>query len=500
MSTSSASEPQRQLDQLAKPALLQLDNSSLAQLPRAIQRPAYNRAASRIGIAHVGVGAFHRAHQQVYYQKLLELDASADCAVVGINLRPESSELISQLQRQDGLYTLSTIATDDSASYAAIGSLARCLDAVPDPQAALSTLADPSVRIVSSTVTETGYYLKVDGALDTASADIAADLSNNSCHSLYGLLLQACRLRFDSKAARAPLTLLCCDNIVHNGAMLRSGLEQFFAAAGEQRLWQRIVGQLSFPNAMVDRITPRAPEQSQVIADTFEIEDHCAVLAEDYLQWVLEDEFVGGRPALERVGVEFTSRVGDWESMKLRVLNAAHLAIGFLGLLRGHQLVDQALGDKLIADFTRDYLTTEAVPALERPPMDALRYCQLVLDRFRNRHLGDTTRRVAMDACDKIPNFVLPTIRARLRAQQSCSHAAALLVSWYLLIAADAQSPSSNLYADPHKQRLREQFLGANGFAAFAQSEWLWGDLASSSAFREQLHSAYSGAQTQTTT
>ena len=485
---------------IPKPALLQLNNTTLAQLPSAIQRPTYNRAATRVGIAHVGVGAFHRAHQQVYYQKLLELDASADCAVVGINLRPESSELISQLQSQDGLYTLSTIATDDSASYTAIGSLARCLDAVLEPDTTLRTLADPSIRIISSTVTETGYYLKVDGALDTTSPDIAADLSNNSCHSLYGLLLQACRLRFSSKTARAPLTLLCCDNIVHNGAMLRSGLEQFFLAAGEQRLWQRIVGQLSFPNAMVDRITPRAPEQSQVIADTFELEDHCAVLAEDYLQWVVEDEFVGGRPALERVGVEFTSCVGDWESMKLRVLNAAHLAIGFLGLLRGHELVDQALGDKVIADFTRDYLTAEAVPALKHPPMDALRYCQLVLDRFRNRHLGDTTRRVAMDACDKIPNFVLPTIRARLAAQQSCSHAATLLVSWYLLIAADAQSPSSNLYADPHKQRLREQFLGADGFAAFAQSEWLWGDLASSSAFREQLHLAYSGAQTQTTT
>ena len=480
-----------------RPYLPQLDNATLALLPSAIQRPNYNRTQARVGIAHVGVGAFHRAHQQVYYQKLLELDASADCAVVGINLRLESSELMSRLQSQDGLYTLSTIATDDSASYAAIGSLASCLDAVLDPQAALSTLADPSVRIISSTVTETGYYLKVDGALDTTSADIAADLSNNSCHSLYGLLLQACRMRFANNHARAPLTLLCCDNIVHNGAMLRSGLEQFFAAAGEQSLWQRIVGQLSFPNTMVDRITPRAPEQSQVIADTFELEDHCAVLAEDYLQWVVEDEFVGGRPALERVGVEFTSRVGDWESMKLRVLNAAHLGVGFLGLLRGHQLVDQALGDKLIADFTRDYLTTEAVPALERPPMDALRYCQLVLDRFRNRHLGDTTRRVAMDACDKIPNFVLPTIRARLREQQSCKHATTLLAFWYLLLAADAQSPSSNLYADPHKQRLREQFLGADGFAAFAQSEWLWGDLASSSVFREQLHSAHAWAETQ---
>ena len=483
---------------IPKPALLQINNTTLAQLPSAIKRPAYNRSASRIGIAHVGVGAFHRAHQQVYYQKLLELDVSADCAVVGINLRPESSELVSQLQSQDGLYTLSTIATDDIASYAAIGSLARCLDAALDPETTLRTLADPSIRIISSTVTETGYYLKVDGALDTTSPDIAADLSNNdSCRSLYGLLLQACRLRFGSQAARAPLTLLCCDNIVHNGAMLRSGLEQFFAAAGEQSLWQRIVRQLSFPNAMVDRITPRAPEQSQVIADTFELEDHCAVLAEDYLQWVVEDEFIGGRPALERVGVEFTSRVGDWESMKLRVLNAAHLAIGFLGLLRGHQLVDQALVDKVIADFTRNYLTAEAVPALNHPPMDAQRYCQLVLNRFRNRHLGDTTRRVAMDACDKIPNFVLPTIRARLAAQQSCNYAAALLVFWYLLIAADAQSPSSNLYADPHKQRLRKQFLGTEGFAAFAQSEWLWGDIASSSAFREQLHSAYAWAQSQ---
>ena len=488
------------LDFEIRPYLPQLDNATLALLPSAIQRPSYNRAAARVGIAHVGVGAFHRAHQQVYYQKLLELDASADCSVVGINLRPESSELMSRLQSQDGLYTLSTIATDDSASYAAIGSLASCLDAVLDPQAALRTLADPSVRIVSSTVTETGYYLKVDGSLDSANADIAADLSNNSnnsCNSLYGLLLQASRLRFGSKAARAPLTLLCCDNIVHNGAMLRSGLEQFFAASGEQSFWQRIVGQLSFPNTMVDRITPRAPEQSQAIADAFAIEDNCAVLAEDYLQWVVEDEFVGGRPALERVGVEFTSRVGDWENMKLRVLNAAHLAIGFLGLLRGHEFVDQALGDKVIADFTRDYLISEAVPALEHPPMDALRYCQLVLDRFRNRYLGDTTRRVAIDACDKIPNFVLPTIRARLREQQSCKHATTLLTFWYLLITADAQSPSSNLYADPHKQRLREQFLGAGGFAAFAQSEWLWGDLASSSAFRDQLHSARAWAETQ---
>ena len=470
---------------------MRLNNSNLDRLPARLKLPGYRRAklANQAGIAHIGVGAFHRAHQQVYYQRLLQLDAQADCAVVGINLRSESSKLLSALAEQDCLYTLSAYSTDNSVTHSVMGALLRVVDACSDLPAALAELSQPRIRIVTTTVTEAGYYLKVNGDLDTSNPDIASDLSQGSCNSLYALLLQALSRRF-AQSSSAPLSLLCCDNITHNGAMLRSGLQQYFDAAGQAKLWSRIVDQLSFPSSMVDRIAPRALEQSQRISSEFGLRDDCAVLSEDYLQWVVEDNFIGGRPALERVGVDFSAEVGAWESMKLRVLNACHLAIGFMGSLRGYSLVDQALNDPEVSQFAEHYLQQEAVPALSRAPVDGQQYSQLIIQRFRNQHLRDTTRRVAMDARDKIPNFVLPTLEANLQAQRSCAYAAKLIALWFMLLRADNTNPEP-IYDDPHKHKLQQLTAGENGFSNFISSSWLWGTLAQADSFRSALQAAY---------
>jgi len=452
---------------------------------------------------HLGLGSFHRAHQALYLHQLQQSGDRRWNLAAG-NIRPDMPETIAALAQQQGAYTLETVTPQGAYSYTRITSIAQVVAWDAQRKGLIAVGASASTRIISFTVTEAGYYLDATGRLDLAFADLQADLdalrAGRAGGTIYGALCGILRARMHAGAG--PVTLLNCDNLRHNGERARSGLLQFIELLEDAALREWVSAHTSNPNAMVDRITPRpTPAVRQRVLAATGVDDPAAVMGESFIQWVIEDDFIAGRPAWENVGVEMVASVQAYEEAKIRLLNATHSCIAWAGTLLGYTYIHEGTHDARIRKMAFDYVTDDVIPVLNTPehpsPIDLAAYRDVVLDRFGNPAIADTNQRVAMDGFSKIPGFIVPTFRERLARGESIASVAMLpaLFLAYLQRWHAEQIPYT--YQDQAMDPASAHAIceASDPMAAFAADTVLWGDLASDARLLAALRLAYGRVQ-----
>jgi len=388
-------------------------------------------------ILHLGLGSFHRAHQAAYLQRLADA-GDTRWSLAGTSLRPDMPEVLAALAAQGGAYTLETVSPDGACSYQRITAIREVIPWAPSLAAMVERGSDPAVRIVSFTVTEAGYSLDSAHRLDAGLPEIVADVARlrrgEAGETIYGAVAAILRARMQRDAG--PVTLLNCDNLRHNGERFRAALLDFLAHVGDAALLDWARAHTTSPNAMVDRITPRPPpELRERVRAATGWDDAAPVMGESFIQWVIEDDFIAGRPAWESVGVQMVQSVQPYEEAKIRVLNASHSCIAWAGTLRGLTYIHEGVQMPEICRMAWDYVTQDVIPCLSRPgepsPVDLPAYRDVVLERFANPAIRDTNQRVAMDGFSKIPGFIAPTVRERLAAGEGID-AVAMLPALFL--------------------------------------------------------------------
>ena len=407
---------------------VELNRVNVARLMPPVMLPGFDPTLVAAGIVHLGLGGFHRAHMARYTHDLMGMRPDMlDWGIIGAGLMPPDRRMRDSLEPQDNLYTLvERSATDETVTV--IGSLAGVIFAGESSAALLDAIDKPAIRIVSLTVTEHGYCLnRSTKQLDPDHALIREDLAHPELpSSAIGIIVEAYRRRRQSGVP--PFTALSCDNIQHNGGVLRSAVLAL-AALRDPKLADWISENASFPSTMVDRITPvTAQEDVAALAEHYGIIDRWPVFAESFTQWVIEDRFPSGRPAWEDVGAQFVEDVAPYEFMKLRLLNASHLAVAGLGRLTGYVTIDEAMSDPLIARYMTALMERETGPTLPAVPgIDLPRYKATLVERFANPAIKDTVERVNTDA----PlNILVDPIRDRLNAGQPLDLLALALAAW----------------------------------------------------------------------
>ncbi|HEX8093362.1 mannitol dehydrogenase family protein [Jatrophihabitans sp.] len=480
---------------------MRLNAGTLDRLPAAIARPAYDRDKVRVGIVHLGVGGFHRAHQAMYLDRLMNDGQAMDWGICGVGLLPGDRRMQQVMHAQDGLYTLVVKHPDGTLSSRVIGSIVKYLYAPDDPVTVIEALAERRTRIVSLTVTEGGYNLRPGtGRFDDTNLEVLKDLTDGVTPTTwFGYLTEGLRLR--RARGLGGFTVVSCDNIEGNGDAARESLSAF-ATLKDPELGDWIRATVRFPDSMVDRITPATTDADrQDFLSRYGVSDDWPVHCEPFSQWMLEDDFgdpVSGRPPLENAGVTLVPGVRPYELMKLRLLNAGHQALAYLGSLAGHRMVHEATQDPAFAGFLRGYLA-EAVPTLEPVPgVDLEEYQQNLLVRFSNANVSDTLARLATDGSDRIPKFLLPVITENLAAGRDVRRSAAVLAGWarYCEGVDELGRPIEvqDSLADRLRANARRQ--GADPLAFVADRE-LFGDLVDSEAFRTAYLDALSMLRSQ---
>lgn len=447
-------------------------------------------------ILHLGLGSFHRAHQAVYVHQLRQ-QGDTRWSITGGNLRPDMLDTIAALQAQNGRYTLETVTPQGERSYTVIESIQRVISYQDDLAPLIAAGADPATRIISFTVTEAGYYLDAHNQLDWPTfPDLRADLdavkAGLAGHTIYGGLVSILRARM--KTGAGAVTLMNCDNLRHNGDRSRAGLLQFIDALGDNALKVWVQENTRSPNAMVDRITPRpTPDVAERVKAATGWDDRAAVMGESFIQWVIEDNFIAGRPEWEKVGVEMVNSVQAYEEAKIRLLNATHSCIAWAGTLAGYRYIHEGTLDPEIRKMAYDYVTDDAIPVLLPCPINLEKYRDVVLDRFGNPAIADTNQRVAMDAFSKIPGMIAPTIRDKLARGGSFDSVALLpaLFLAYLQRWHKGQIPYT--YQDQAMDPTVAHAIcdAADPVAAYAADATLWGEMASQPQLVEALRKAY---------
>jgi mannitol 2-dehydrogenase len=410
---------------------MKLNAENLSSLPARVLRPVYDRRQVRQGIVHIGVGGFHRAHEAVYTERLLNQGMANDWGICGVGLRAEDRAMQSALAAQDYLYTLVELVEGADTGVQVIGAIGDFLLAEDGAEALIAKLASPETRIVSLTVTEGGYCTDDStGEFNASLPQIRHDLEHpQSPVSLFGFLAEALMRRRD--AGIAPFTLMSCDNLPHNGDVARNALLGF-CALRDSALHDWVATHVSFPNAMVDRITPMTSDshRAQLQADTG-IADRWPVVAEPFIQWVLEDKFCNGRPEWEQVGVQFTDDVTPYEEMKIGLLNGAHLAMAYLGALLGHRYAHETMQDTQLRDYVRRYMDEDVTPLLaEVPGIDLTDYKDCLIERFSNTAICDQVSRLCSDGSSKFPKFVLPTLLGQIEQGRALDRTALIIAAW----------------------------------------------------------------------
>jgi mannitol 2-dehydrogenase len=409
-----------------------LDAAALGALPASVGVPRYDRSRVRVGIVHLGVGGFHRSHQAVYLDGLMNAGTALDWGICGVGVLPGDAGMRDALAGQDCLWTLLVRHPDGFLDARVVGSMVEYLLAPDDPDRVVERMADPAVRIVSLTITEGGYNTTADGGFDATAPAIVADLrSPGTPATAFGLVAEALRRRRERGVP--PFTVMSCDNVPGNGAVARRAFAGH-AALRDPELGRFVAEEVAFPDSMVDRITPATTDADRAeLAAAFGVGDAWPVVCEPFSQWVLEDSFPGGRPPLEDVGVQLVHDVAPYELMKLRLLNAGHQVLGHVGRLAGLRHVHEACQDPLLRRLLLGYLRTEGIPTLRPVPgIDLRRYVGDLLGRFASPAVRDTLDRLRTDASDRIPKFLLPVLRENLAAGREVRHCALVLAAWAL--------------------------------------------------------------------
>lgn len=376
----------------------------------------YDRRRIEAGIAHIGVGNFHRAHEEYYTNQLLEQADQRNWGICGIALLPSDEALVNALRRQQGEYTLTVCGRDGRDEVFRIGSLIELLWSVEAPEAVIAKLADPAIKIISMTITEGGYNLdKASGEFMLADEKVQHDLKNPAAPvTVFGFIAAGLRRRME--LANGPVTILSCDNLQHNGNTARRAFMAFIEAQ-DRTLAGWVEANVTFPNSMVDRITPAVrPADRERLNAANGTADAAPVYCEDFIQWVIEDKFSAGRPAWERVGVDFTDDVTAFENMKLSLLNASHTMLSYPAFLAGYRKVDDAMHDERFVRYLRDFMDRDITPYVPAPgTINLAEYKQTLLERFGNRSVSDQLARLCFDGVSKIPVYLAPNLAKMLR-------------------------------------------------------------------------------------
>lgn len=443
-------------------AATELRRATLGSLPAGIRTPAFDPAHVTAGIVHLGLGGFHRAHMARYTHVLMEEDgADLRWGIIGAGLLPNDRRMAESLKPQDCLYTL--IEREGAVeTVAVIGSLADVVFAADSPAALLAAIGRPQIRIVSLTVTEHGYCLnRSTGRLDPDHRLVRRDLADPpNPASAVGVIVEAYRRR--RAGGSAPFTALSCDNIEHNGDVLRQAVLDLARLQGEDDLAAWIDAAASFPNTMVDRITPvTAAADIAHLEDRYGLKDNWPVVSETFTQWVIEDDFVAGRPGWERVGAQFVPDVAPYEFMKLRLLNASHLAIAGLGRLAGYTYIDESMADPLLRRYMAALMERETGPTLKPVPgIDLAEYKRTLIERFANPAIKDTVERVNTDAP---VNMLVNPIRDRLASGGSLDLLALALAAWFRRMRGEDEDGRAIDVKHPLAALLRDKAIEGGG-------------------------------------
>ena len=462
-----------------------LNQANLGSL--SIPVPSYDRSQVTVGIVHFGVGGFHRAHQAMYIDQLMEQGKALDWGICGVGVMPFDLKMKEAMHSQDCLYTLVLKAPDGSWEPRIIGSIVQYLYAPDDPEAVIEKMADPATRIVSLTVTEGGYnFSPVTGEFDDTNPAVQADLAPGAIPATtFGLITEALVRR--RTRGIEPFTVMSCDNIQGNGHMAQKVFTAF-ARLRDPELGDWVADHVQFPNSMVDRITPVTTDEDRAqISQRFGVEDAWPVVCEPFTQWALEDKFTAGRPPFEDVGVQVVPDVVPYELMKLRLLNASHQALCYFGYLAGYRLVHEVAQDQLFANFLLDYMNREATPTLAPVPgIDLYAYKLKLIERFSNAAVRDTVARLCARSSERIPSWLVPVIRENLAAGRDVRLSAAVVASWarYAEGVDEHGEPITvvDRLADTVQRLAAQQ---RDDPLAFVKNRELFGDLATEQGFTE---------------
>ena len=461
-----------------------LSADTLANVP--VPVPAYDRDAVTVGIVHLGVGGFHRAHQALYVDRLLSAGHNG-WGICGVGTQPSDQRMRDVLRAQDGLYTLLVKHPDGRREPQVIGSVVEYLYAPDDPEAVVERLAAATTRIVSLTITEGGYSVDpLTGTFRPVEPAVLLDLQPGAAPTtVLGLVTEGLARR--RARGLAPFTVVSCDNVPRNGQIAREAFGSF-ADRRDPELGAWVREHVAFPSSMVDRITPVTTDADRTaVAHALGVADDWPVVCEPYLQWVLEDTWSAGSPPWTDVGVQLVADVHPYELMKLRLLNAGHQAVGYLGYLAGYRTTDEACSDPSFAAFLLGYMEHEATPTLlPVPGVDVAGYRRTLLERFTNPAVRDTLARLCAESSDRIPTFLLPVVRERLACGGPVERSALVVAAW----ARYAEGVDEQGQPFDVVDRLLESVRGAAARsqrepAAFLGITEVFGDLAHSSVFVE---------------
>lgn len=468
-----------------------LTQQTLATFAPRVSVPTYDRARLNPAIVHIGVGGFHRAHLAFYLDEIAERRISTAWGERGVGLLPGDQRMADALIPQDGLYTLVVRDAHQDAARI-IGVIREYLFAPPDPERVLRALADEATRIVSLTVTEGGYnFNQTTGEFEAANPAIQHDLAHPSTPStFFGYLCEALDRR--RRAGYQPFTVLSCDNLQGNGDTARTMLLSFASLRDESlRAW--IESNVAFPNGMVDRITPQTTaEDRQMVAATFGIDDAWPVMTEPFIQWVLEDQFSNGRPPLQEVGVQMVSDVHPYEMMKMRLLNASHQALGYLGYLSGYRYVHDVMADPLYREYIERLMDEEVTPLLPRVPgVDLDAYKRTLLERFANPKIRDTVLRLCTDGSARMPKFLLPSLSEALAQGRPHRLLTLAVAGWFRFLRGVDEAGEAIPISDQMASELQARALeGQDDPRPLLGIHSLFGDLARNAALVSELTEA----------
>ena len=416
--------------------------------------PRYDRDALTSGILHISLGAFHRAHAAVYLDDYLNLHAE-NWLITAVGLMPQDRALVDAMRSQDGLYSVLERAKNQDACRM-IGSIREVVHAPTETALLIARISDPAIRIISLTITEKGYCHDAERNLDPANPHWQADLSpDGNLATIHGYLLRGLQARRENQGG--PVTILSCDNLPDNGGLTKKLFLQF-AGLADSTMLRWIAENISFPSSMVDRITP-VPDDAvrRVVAETYGLADKCPVVCETYRQWIIEDDFIAGRPRLEEVGVQFVNDVAPYEKMKVRLLNGSHSALSYIAIMLGYRHVDDALSDGRLHRFLAGYMRCDIVPTLSPVPgIDLGNYQKVLLARFSNAAIRDQVQRLAEDGSQKVRNALIPPLLYQIATGGHYHHLVFALAAWYRYLTGVDEHGAAIAIKDPLQDALRD--------------------------------------------
>jgi mannitol 2-dehydrogenase len=472
--------------------MTKLSTGTLSELEDSVAVPSYDRSRVTSGIVHFGVGGFHRAHQAMYLDTLMNDSKALDWGITGVGLLPGDRRMHTVLHDQDCLYTLVVKDADGTMHPRVIGSIVDYLFGPDDPEAVLGVLTDPATRIVSLTITEGGYLVNQStGEFDAHDPSIQGDLADGAVPTTaFGYITEALARR--RAAGTEPFTVMSCDNIEGNGEVAHKMIGAF-ARLKDPDLAGWLEENVTFPNSMVDRITPVTTDHDRaLIAERFDVEDGWPVVCEPFTQWALEDRFPAGRPAYDEAGVQLVPDVRPYELMKLRLLNASHQALCYLGYLSGYRYAHEVCSDPLFTGFLLGYMDEEGTPTLEPVPgVDLDEYKHQLIERFANPEIKDTLARLCAESSDRIPKWLLPVVRAELSRGGPVRRSALVVAAWARYAEGVDEDGAPIDIVDRRKdavmERARQQ---ASDKLAFLRDPTLFGDLADDERFTKEYTAA----------